>query len=100
MVRVARPSPNFPATRRWAPPWTQGWDTIEHQERYESGDTPNPDDFYGFGHVELTIGHGAWSGGHHYRWARDRGVTHEQLVAGSQHDADVPATITAVVADP
>ena len=71
-------------------PWTQGWDTIEHQERYESGDTPDPADFYGFEHIELTLGHGALSGGHHYQWALDRGVTHEQLVAGGQFDSDVP----------
>ena len=67
--------PGDPALRA---PWAEGWDTIEHQERYESGDTPDLDDFYGFEHIELTLGHGALSGGHHYQWALDRGVTHEQ----------------------
>ena len=79
--------PGDPALRT---PWAEGWDTIEHRERYESGDTPDPEDFYGFEHIELTLGHGALSGGHHYQWALDRGVTHEQLVAGGQYDSDVP----------
>jgi arylsulfatase A-like enzyme len=69
--------------------WVKGWDTVEHQERYENGDTPKPDDFYGFAHIELTLGHGAWTGGHHYQWARERGATHEQLVAGYTHNSDV-----------
>ena len=79
--------PGDPALRT---PWAEGWDTIEHRERYESGDTPDPEDFYGFEHIELTLGHGALSGGHHYQWALDRGATHEQLVSGGQYDSDVP----------
>ena len=71
-------------------PWGEGWDTIEHYERYEGNDPPDPEDFYGFGHIELTLGHGAWSGGHHYRWALQRGATHEQLVAGGVSVSDVP----------
>ena len=71
-------------------PWSEGWDTLEHFERYEGGDPPEIDDFYGFDHVELTLGHGSWSGGHHYRWARERGATHESLVAGGSFDSDVP----------
>ncbi len=71
-------------------PWAEGWDTVEHRERYEAGEIVDPDDFYGFGHIELTLGHGAASGGHHYQWARERGATHEELVAGFEHDTDVP----------
>ena len=41
--------PGDPALRT---PWAEGWDTIEHRERYESGDTPDPEDFYGFEHIE------------------------------------------------
>ena len=63
-------------------PLDDGWDTIEHQERYEAGEVIAPDDFYGFGHIELTIGHGSQSGGHHYQWAREQGVSHEDLLAG------------------
>ncbi len=70
-------------------PYEPGWDTIEHQERYEAGERIDPDDFYGFDHIELTIGHGAWSGGHHYQWAREKGVSHEQLRCGLDPQAEI-----------
>jgi len=67
-----------------------GWDTLEHQERYEAGESIRPDDFYGFGHLELTIGHGAMSGGHHYQWALEQGVSHDDLTSGLDPTYDVP----------
>ena len=70
-------------------PHDPGWDTVEHQERYEAGEHVDPDDFYGFDHIELTIGHGAWSGGHHYQWARGKGVSHEQLRSGLDPTASI-----------
>ncbi|MEM7140240.1 MAG: sulfatase-like hydrolase/transferase [Actinomycetota bacterium] len=73
-----------------ASPFAEGWDTVEHQERYWNGEVIAPDDFYGFGHIQLSIGHGAWTGGHHYQWARERGATHEQLMAGFDPHADIP----------
>ncbi len=71
-------------------PHPPAWDSIEHQERYEAGEHVDPDDFYGFDHIELTIGHGAWSGGHHYQWARDKGVSHELLRCGLDPAFDLP----------
>ena len=71
-------------------PFVEGWDTVEHPERYWAGEHVQPDDFYGFGHIQLSIGHGAGTGGHHYQWAREKGATHEQLVAGFDPHADVP----------
>ena len=50
---------------------------LEHQERYETGEVVAPDDFYGFGHIELTLGHGAMTGAHHYQWARAKGIEHD-----------------------
>ena len=42
----------------------EGWDAIEDGERY-IGDPPvDPDDFYGFDHIELSIDHGASISGH------------------------------------
>ncbi|HUW02252.1 MAG TPA: sulfatase-like hydrolase/transferase [Acidimicrobiales bacterium] len=81
---------DLPGHPGMATPWAEGWDTVEHQERYEGDHPPDPDDFYGFGHIELTLGHGSGTGGHHYRWARERGATHDQLTAGFLHDSDVP----------
>jgi arylsulfatase A-like enzyme len=80
----------FPGPPGLSDPWPAGWDEIEATERYEAGDPEDPADFYGFGRIELTLGHGSQVGGHHYRWARERGATHEQLVAGFAHDSDVP----------
>ena len=46
-------------------PFPEGWDTIEHDERYERGDVVAPDDFYGFGEIKLTVGHGGEVGALH-----------------------------------
>ena len=88
MSREARSE--LPGVPGLTEPWDQGWDAIEDPERYEAGDPADPDDFYGFGHIELALGHGAQVGGHHYLWARERGATHDELVAGYRHDSDVP----------
>jgi len=63
-------------------PFDEGWDTIEHDERYERGDIVAPDDFYGFSEIQLTLGHGAQVGAHHYQWAREQGIAHGVLRAG------------------
>ncbi|MEO1060469.1 MAG: sulfatase-like hydrolase/transferase [Actinomycetota bacterium] len=64
-----------------------GWDTWEDAERYEDDPPELPDDFYGFGHVELSIDHGARVSGHHLRWALDRGGRYEDLVVPLTADA-------------
>jgi arylsulfatase A-like enzyme len=51
-----------------------GWDTWENAERYLDGPVDVPTPFYGFDHVELTIGHGDQVTGHHYRWALAKGA--------------------------
>ncbi len=61
------------------------WDHLENAEIFgTSADdvaAPDwPDDFYGFGHVELSIDHGARITGHHLLWALDRGARYEDLV--------------------
>jgi hypothetical protein len=50
----------------------------------------DPDDIYGVGQIELTLGHGDQVGGHHYRWAREHCVGHGELVAGFAPSDDVP----------
>ncbi len=60
--------------------WPDGWDTLEDEERYEGGPPEFPEDFYGFGHVELTLEHGAKGAGHHLHWALSRGARYEDLV--------------------
>ncbi len=84
--RVAVADLGKPAGRR--SPFDDGWDTLEHNERYERGEVVAPDDFYGFGEIQLTVGHGAQIGAHHYQWAREHGVPHEVLRAGLDHRFD------------
>jgi arylsulfatase A-like enzyme len=69
--------------------YADGWDTLEHFERYETEVPEWPDDFYGFGHVELAIDHGARVTGHHLHWALDKGGRYEDLVV--PYDSDAPA---------
>lgn len=50
----------------------RAWDWVEKRSAvHESSEF---DDYYGFEHVELTIGHGDEIGGHHAAWAIDRGA--------------------------
>ena len=72
-------------------PFPDGWDTIEHDERYERGEVVAPDDFYGFGEIHLTLGHGAQVGAHHYQWAREQGIPHEVLRSGLDPTVDEAA---------
>ena len=70
-----------------ASPWPEGWDQLEHGERYETDIPEWPDDFYGFDHVELSIDHGARVSGHHLQWALDRGGRYEDLVVPISDEA-------------
>jgi len=66
--------------------WPDGWDHLEDEEQYENAARSGkaepdwPESFYGFGHVELTIDHGAKVSGHHLHWALDRGARWEDIV--------------------
>ena len=68
-------------------PFPDGWDQIEDFERYVDGRPEDPDDFYGFDHVEFSIDHGARVAGHHLQWALARGGRLEDLLI----DQDAPA---------
>lgn len=70
-------------------PYPEGWDELENFEHFDGATPPWPDDFYGFGHVELAIDHGARVTGHHLQWALDRGGRYEDLVVS--YDAESPA---------
>lgn len=60
------------------------WDHVEKRHRRvdQEADTG---DYYGFEHLELTIGHGDEVGGHHAAWARNHGADLEGL--GGQDNA-------------
>lgn len=69
--------------------YPDGWDQLEHFERYDNGIPDWPQDFYGFGHVELAIDHGARVTGHHLHWALDKGGRFEDLQV--PYGPDAPA---------
>lgn len=70
-------------------PFEDGWDTLEHPERYHDGEPPEITDFYGFDHAEFTVGHGLFYAGHNFRWAVDRGADPDVLRNGL--DPTVPS---------
>jgi len=55
-------------------PRPAGWDRWEDADRHRAGPVDMPDDFYGFGHVELAVGHADQVSGHYVQWLRDHGV--------------------------
>lgn len=71
------PAPLAPAVDHG---YAAGWDSLENPENYRETPPAFPDDFYGFGDVELSIDHGGRVSGHHLQWALDRGGRYEDLV--------------------
>lgn len=68
-------------------PFDPGWDQIEDFERYLDGAPVDPEDFYGFDHIELSIDHGARIAGHHLPWALERGGQRDELLIDQDRDA-------------
>ena len=71
------------------PHLAEGWETLEHAERYDGETIPELSDFYGFDHVELSIDHGARVTGHHLLWALKQGGQRAELVV--PFDPSAPA---------
>lgn len=63
-------------------PFVDGWDTLEHPERYLEGAPPEVSNFYGFETAEFAVGHGLFFAGHNFRWAVDRGADPDVLRHG------------------
>jgi arylsulfatase A-like enzyme len=64
----------------WLESMPTGWDEFEHYERYVDGSPEDPDDFYGFEKIALSIDHGARVTGHHLQWALAQGADKDQLL--------------------
>ncbi len=71
-------------------PYERGWDTFEHWERYTTGETVAPEDYYGFSRIELALGHGAQVEGHHWQWAVANGADPDVLATGIDPEAPIP----------
>lgn len=67
-------------------PYPKGWDEHENFEKYIEGTVTDPENFYGFEHVDFSLDHGARITGHHLGWARNLGGEQSDLLTeyGSQ----------------
>jgi arylsulfatase A-like enzyme len=77
--QLLRALPDLPAHDARLENLPQGWDSFEDVARHLDGVVEMPNDYYGFGHVELSVGHSDGCTGHYYHWARERGVDLVQL---------------------
>ena len=51
-----------------------GWDQYEDLIRHTKERVEMPDDYYGFGEVDLVVAHSDQCGGHYYQWLLDKGI--------------------------
>jgi len=68
-------------------PFKEGWDEVEHEEHYLNGLPEDPEDFYGFSHIELAINHGARAAGHYLQWALERGAELDDMIPSDKSRA-------------
>ena len=74
--------PGFPVDRLFPIPGDsllrrpnpEGWDDYEDQVRHRKELVAMPDDYYGFGEVDLTVSHSDLCSGHYVHWLREQGV--------------------------
>ncbi len=71
------------------PARSAGWDDLESSPRYLDNDPGPVHDFYGFAEAEFCLGHGTAIGGHHLRWALEKGL--DPALAGGGPDG--PAAV-------
>lgn len=67
-------------------PYPEHWNEVEDAEHYMNGLPEDPDDFYGFDHIELAIDHGSRVTGHHLQWALAKGGRMEELAVPQEGD--------------
>jgi arylsulfatase A-like enzyme len=68
----------------------EGWDRWEDRRAHEERFIPLPSDYYGYGHVDLVVGHGDHPGGHYLHWARERGLDPDVVGGRDNSDALYP----------
>lgn len=57
--------------------WADGWNAYENAARHQAEYVDMPEDYYGFGKVELAVGHADTMSGHYYHWLAEKGVKAE-----------------------
>jgi arylsulfatase A-like enzyme len=54
--------------------YPSGWDQYEDLFRHYKEKVAMPDDYYGFGEVDLVVAHSDQCGGHYYQWLLEKGI--------------------------
>lgn len=72
--QLARAMPDQPSHDARDEGLPAGWDQYENVARHKAERVQMPDDYYGFEHVDLSVGHSDGCVGHYLHWARDKGV--------------------------
>ena len=70
--------------------YPDGWDNYENLRRHTTEQVNMPEDYYGFGEVDLVVAHSDQCGGHYYQWLLDKGVdpnTIQGSAAGQAYDS-------------
>jgi arylsulfatase A-like enzyme len=60
-----------------------GWDQYEDLKRHTKEHVQMPDDYYGFGEVDLVVAHSDQCGGHYYQWLLQQGIDPSTIQGGS-----------------
>ncbi|MEX0943418.1 MAG: sulfatase-like hydrolase/transferase [Pseudomonadales bacterium] len=83
----------LPASRRSSineyPP---EWNTLEQRARHRRERVEFPDDFYGFSHADLVVGHSDCCTGHYEHWLKDKGFDPADLLGVMRPDSPSLAT--------
>ncbi|MBT6276863.1 MAG: sulfatase-like hydrolase/transferase, partial [Chromatiales bacterium] len=77
--QLTRALPNLPDHDARIEALEDGWDGYELVRRHNAERVEMPDDYYGFEHVDLSVGHSDGCAGHYHHWALDKGVDLTQL---------------------
>lgn len=86
--QLARALPDLPVEDARAEGLAEGWDHYELVARHAEEEVQMPESYYGFEHVELSVGHSDGCTGHYYHWAKAKGVDLDSL-RGAKHAIEV-----------
>lgn len=85
---LAQVMPDLPPHDARIDDFPDGWDLYEDVQRHTTERVQMPDDYYGFSHVDLSVGHADGCTGHYFHWAKDKGVDLSNL-RGSKYAKEV-----------
>ncbi len=61
-------------------PYPENWNLFETSRAHRAGYVEFPEDFYGFSHVDMVVGHSDFCTGHYLHWLKDKGLDPADLL--------------------